>query len=325
MTGRRFRGAAAVAGAARFAVATASQPIYTTPGRSAMKYAYRISVLIVALFAMLVVIAIAFLGLAIMGLAPMGLAPMGLAIMGLAIWALVPGDRSARIYSVMVIFPLVLFGWVTLLSLRTILPLPEEMSADSERTLIVILSWLIAVALAVLGWVVALRTVLAGRPKTPLLYITAALVSLGVSTALIFVLPRTLFRDSAFYASLMIVMIPSIFSMLVTALIGTTRYPYRDILVGMLVLCVLVTIGGWVRFSMIDDNSDMFTGDARHAALGALSEARSCEKLLDVTNYRVVKDDHGRFCVLGYSWWGFPSNESSCGPYRQGNECDLER
>ena len=164
---------------------------------------------------------------------------LGIGVMAFPIGSLVPGDSFEKFYSAVIVFPIVLFVWVTLYSLALITPLSLEDPALSEFG-----RWLIIVALSSLGAAVALRTVLANRPRTPLLYAAVALCALGISTGLLFALPETLIRDNGPYVSLMAILAVSGLPMLGTVLIGTLEYRIRQIAVGILALSAVGTIAG---------------------------------------------------------------------------------
>ena len=171
---------------------------------------------------------------------------LGIGVMAFPIGSLVPGDSFEKFYSAVVVFPIVLFVWVTLYSLTLIIPLSLEDPALSEFG-----RWLIIIALSSLGAAVALRTVLANRPRTPLLYAAVALCALGISTVLLFALPQTLIRNNGPYVTLMTVLVVSGLPMLGTVLIGTLEHRPRQIVVGLLALSVACTIGGRVLASLM--------------------------------------------------------------------------
>ncbi len=171
---------------------------------------------------------------------------LGIGVMAFPIGSLVPGDSFEKFYSAVIVFPIVLFVWVTLYSLRLIAPLSLE-----DPALIEFGRWLIIIALSSLGAAVVLRTVLANMPRTPLLYAAVALCALGISTGLLFALPQTLIRNNGPYVTLMTVLVVSGLPMLGTVLIGTIEHRPRQIVVGLLALSAACTIGGRVLASLM--------------------------------------------------------------------------
>ena len=240
----------------------------------------------------------------------------------LLVWTLVPGSRRAKAYLIFVVFPLASLTSValTLTSFLILPPWPVNLELNLQPGIIAaaidIGSGLLTIAaLSSLAAAMALRTFLAKKAKTPLLYVTVALIPLGISTALIFLMaPGAVLLAPGF----LIVLSP----MLGTVLIGTLEYPVQHIAVGVLVPVMIIVIGGWARMGMIDDGLDAFTGQERVEAEQALrlwgcfgGDGRPSPPPV----LRVVKGDGGEFRVLGYTWWGLPSNERSCGAYRQWN------
>ena len=235
-------------------------------------------------------------------------------LVGTALLVWLPGVRGSKAYLIFVVFPL-----ASLVSAALFLTfIFIAISADPDRVvnerLMVIGSGLLTIAVvSSLGASVALRTVLAKRDRTPLLYITVALTALAISTVLLFLMYPLAVTFSAGY---IIVLSP----MLGTVLIGTLGYPGQQIVVGMLVLAALILVGGWARLGMIGDGLDAFTGQERVRAEDAM-RLQGCPYSLrhGAAALRVVKDDGGEFRVLGYTWWGLPSGAESCGAYRQWN------
>ena len=203
-----------------------------------------------------------------------------------------------------------------LTSISTFPPWPVNLEPEIVAAAIDIGSGLLTIAaLSSLAAAMALRTFLAKKAKTPLLYVTVALIPLGISTALIFLMsPGAVILAPGF----LIVLSP----MLGTVLIGTLEYPVQHIVVGTLVLIMVIIVGGWVRVEMIDDGLDAFTGQER-AEAGRALRLEGCFVGLGQPSpppvLRVVKVDGGEFRVLGYTWWGLPSGQRSCGAYRQWN------
>ena len=240
----------------------------------------------------------------------------------LLVWTLVPGNRRAKAYLIFVVFPLASLTSValTLTSFLILPPWPVNLELNLRPGIIAaagdIGSGLLTIAgLSFLAAAIALRTFLAKKAKTPLLYSTVVLIALGIPTALIFLMaPGAVILAPGF----LIVLSP----MLGTVLIGTLEYPVQHIAVGTLVLVMVIIVGGWVRVEMIDDGLDAFTGQERVEAQQAL-RLEGCfvgrGQPLSPPVFRVVKGDGGEFRVLGYTWWGFPSNVWSCGAYRQWN------
>ena len=171
---------------------------------------------------------------------------LGIGVMAFPIGALVPGDSFEKFHSAVIVSPIVLFVWATLYSITRIVPISFDDPALQE-----IGRWLIIIALSSLGAAVALRTVLANRPRTPLLYTAVALCALGISTGLLFALPQTLIRNNDLYVALMAILVVSGLPMLGTVLIGTLEQRHRQIVVGLLAVSAVCTIGGKVLASAI--------------------------------------------------------------------------
>lgn len=109
-----------------------------------------------------------------------------------------------------------------------------------------------------------------------------------------------------------------------TVLTSRIRFPLQYIVIGALAVWAVFTAIGWVwpYLITIDNGLSAFTGQERKEAERALDAAFLCDDLLGLDippAVRVVKDSHGNFRVLGYTWWGLPSGASSCGPYKQWN------
>ena len=233
----------------------------------------------------------------------------------LLVW--LPGVRVSKAYLIFVVFPLASLTSVglTLTSILTPPPWPANLELGIIAAAVDIGIGLLTIAcLSFWSATMALRTVLAKKAKTPLLYATVALIPLGLSTALIFLMSPGAVTLTPYF---LIVLSP----MLGTVLIGTLEYPVQHIAVGTLVLVMIIIVGGWVRVEMIDDGLDAFTGQERVEA----EQALRLEGCFDRSSpprppvRRVVKGDGGEFRVLGYTWWGLPSGVASCGAYRQWN------
>ena len=171
---------------------------------------------------------------------------LGIGIMAFPIGSLVPGDSFEKFHSAVIVFPIVLFVWATLYSITRIAPISFDDPALQELG-----RWLIIIALSSLGAAVALRTVMANRPRTPLLYSAVALCALGISTVALFALPQTLVRNNGVYVALMAILVVSGLPMLGTVLIGTLEQRHRQIVVGLLAVSAVCTIGGKVLASAI--------------------------------------------------------------------------
>ena len=247
-------------------------------------------------------------------------------LMGTALLVWLPGVRVSKVYLIFVVFPLAwltsaALTWTSIL-LLTPLPWPVNLELNLQSGIIAaaidIGSGLLTIAgLSFLATAMALRTFLAKKSKTPLLYVTVVLIPLGISTVLIFLMaPGAVILAPGF----LIVLSP----MLGTVLIGTLEYPVQHIVVGILVLVMIIVVGGWARMRMIDDGLDAFTGQERVEAEQALRLWDCFGGYFDGRPspppvLRVVKGDGGEFRVLGYTWWGLPSGQRSCGVYRQWN------
>ena len=127
--------------------------------------------------------------------------------------------------------------------------------------------------------------------------------------------------DAVVFATLIVV--PTV-GIVGTVLTSRIRFPRQYIVIGALGVWAVITVAGWAWLYLItiDNGLSAFTGQERKEAEDALDGALRCGEPvgLDIPPaIRVVKDGHGNFRVLGYTWWGLPSGASSCGPYKQWN------
>ena len=93
-----------------------------------------------------------------------------------------------------------------------------------------------------------------------------------------------------------------------TVLTNKLKPFYQYLVVGSLVLWIVIMAIGWVRFVMIDDGLNQFTGDER-----ARAEIILKEKKVEMTlcRTRVVKEDNSLDMKL-YTWWGITVSQSLC-------------
>ena len=225
----------------------------------------------------------------------------------------VPGSRTQKAYSILVVFPLLILSSGMLLSVFVSDPNPwysAILYGGEARFLEVFVCLIIATMIVMIG----LRTVLSTKDKTPSLYAKLVFTSLAVSTTF-YLLFRVLLEDVFIYryVHFSLVLVPT----LGTILIGTLRRAYQHVAIGMVVLWIMIAVAGWIRLEMIDDGLGAFTGGERVNAENALKESSRCDIRF---RGRVVRDEVGDLRVLGYTWWGLPSRSQSCGPYyRQWN------
>ena len=220
-----------------------------------------------------------------------------------AIGAVAPANFSAKAYSILVAFPLILVAWLWLWWLLSSSPFGY-------------VGWTVAVsyalAIPLLIGAVTLRTILAGRPRTRSLYIIVALAALGSWVAAI-ALPAVWFLDLATipwigmtFASLggMVLWITiAVATVPGTTLIGTMRHPYRNIVVSAIGLWSVIMFIGWYWAWTMDDGLNAFAGKEREAAERVMQVA-SCDGRTTPMR-RVVKDDNGRLVVEMHTWWRF--------------------
>ena len=267
----------------------------------AMKYAYRILVLVAFLLVILTVIGLRFSSVfPTLDVSSLTLIPMvWLGASGLVV-AIAPTNNSVKLYSILLVFPLVVAASIGVLTLTMILG-PYVYVAG-------VLGWL-GVSL-VIG-IVALRTVLSNIPRTDSLYIVVASCALAIPL----IIPSLFFAVLVF-TSLVIswafvyvlvfltllgagmVFTPS------TVLIITMKYPYRNIVVAGLWLWVMIAGVGWYWAGTMDDGLNAFTSEERAAARSVLYEEHCVNRVNPL--YRVAKDDNGSFRVERRTWWRLP-------------------
>ena len=215
-------------------------------------------------------------------------------------------ERTPIGYSLVVIFPLLLFAWIGLSSMfLTATPSLQY--------------WFIAVFFLLMA--IALIASLALWLKT-----TETLPNLLLSYFLVFGVGLTLLGSFVLSSSNfgLFLLLPAaplllLLSLRVTTLLNQIGHPYRNVVASTIALCAMTAVIGWYWADRLPNGLDAFTGQERIAAKDALSEAY-CDDAFDNPSYlRVVKDESGEFRVLGYTWWGFPSRAPSCWLYRQGN------
>ncbi len=274
----------------------------------AMKYAYRI--LATSLLVILAAIGLALVFritnessfILIFMLNPL----MWLGASGL-VGAIAPPNNSAKSYLILVVLPLFAAASVGFLS----------------AGLIAWIFWPVALLSCWLGvslliGIVAFRTVLSAKPRTPKLYIVVALCALvipWVGLALFYaglIFAGLIFPSTSVSLGFVVVLVfltllaaGAVFKLL-AILIGTIRYPYRNIVVSGLWLWVMIVGIGWYWVETMENGVDAFTGEERVAADQALYRYRThCGNRVS-PGYRVVKDDNGRFIVKYYTWWRIP-------------------
>ena len=222
--------------------------VFVPAGWSAMEFMY----LSLVVFLMIVVTAglFGFVALGIYGvvLGFLGLLSLPMVLISLALLEklgllgmVAPSDHSINVYSFLAVFFLLfILAESGLFSLTLFFPL-SLVWEDGAIYPIVLLGWM-AMSALIAG--VVLRTALAGRTRTPLLYTVVVLVALGISAMFITVLYALTMRNDhsfiyLFYLGQLML------AMLGAVLIGTIRRPYQNIVVGALVIWIVVMIGGF--------------------------------------------------------------------------------
>ena len=157
---------------------------------------------------------------------------------------------------------------------------------------------------------VALRTVLARRPHTLLLYVVVALTAFGISafTYATGILLGTLSIGIIFIFGLIILVAISN-SVFATALIGTMPRPIPNIMVTGIGLLVVILVVGWFWLDTMDNGLYAFSGEERAAAEWVLKTAKCPDTFLRPINIRIVKSNDGEFLVSGYTWWRLPTGD----------------
>lgn len=216
-------------------------------------------------------------------------------------------ERTPIGYSLVVIFPLLLFAWVGLSSMFL------TATPSLQYWFVAVFFLLMAIAL-IASLVLWLKT-------------TETLPNLLLSYFVVFGVGLTLlgsFVVSSFNFGLFLMLLPAVpllllLSLRVTTLLNQIGHPYRNVVATTIALCAMTAVTGWYWGDRLPNGLDVFTGQERIAAKDALSEAHCEDAVANPSYLRVVKDESGEFRVLGYTWWGFPSRAPSCGTYRQGN------
>lgn len=229
-----------------------------------------------------------------------------LAYMILLLGFLILNRSIGKPYSFVVIFPPFLIAIAGLVSLHQVYPLPryDELSAGQ----IILVMLLFCLSTIVMIYKVVVRLSRKDRDSTPFSHITIALYTLGILS----------------YTSAIIIIPYIVYLSLIPAVLGTilaSRSSYQRIIIAVICVWSVIMIGGWIRMRMIDNGLDTFVGQERVAAERALRDSR-CNDIgigMYPNKVQVIKEDTDEFRVLGYTWWGLPSNSPSCGPYRQGN------
>lgn len=158
------------------------------------------------------------------------------------IGVLAPGGHVSKIYAVTIIFPLTFLPWYTVFVWFGSVPIPFE---NTGEVLAVVLSLIIALLIRA----VVLRTVLATKTKTSRIYVAVAMAAL-TSSSMVILLPSIMFPHisifSEFYFGIyyrfLVALVPLMISGLGAILISTIRRPHQHIIVGVLAICVFITI-----------------------------------------------------------------------------------
>lgn len=160
---------------------------------------------------------------------------------------------------------------------------------------------------------VALRTMLAGRRRTLLLYIVLALTAIGISAvtfaAAIVLGTLSLVITGMSFIFVVILLVAISNSVFATALIGTMPRPIPNIMVTGIGLLVMIHVVGWYWPETMDNGLYAFSGEERAAAERALKRAKCPDALLRPITIRIVKSDDGEFLLRGYTWWRLPTGD----------------
>ena len=154
---------------------------------------------------------------------------------------------------------------------------------------------------------VALRTMLADRRRTLLLYIIVALTAFGISAVtfaaavVLGTLSGVIVGMSLIFVIFLLVAISN--SVFATQLIGTMPRPIPNIMVTGIGLLVMILVVGWYWHETMDNGLYAFSGEERAAAERVLKNAKCPDTLLRPIDIRVVKSSDGEFLLRGYTWW----------------------
>lgn len=227
-----------------------------------------------------------------------------------AISITVRGEHMSILYALLVLFPLILLGWIGLSSMfltTTYGPLYWAITALSLMTVGMIIA------------PVVLRSRAVSMAQKPLFSWT-----LGAYLIALLILIWLFSGVAEFALAMYGILVPALpflllLSLRMKELLGRIGHPYRNIVSSGIALWAMIAIVGWYWTGAVPDGLDAFAGQERVDALNTMRQAHCEDAISNPTPTRVVKDDSGGFRVLGYTWWRFPSRAPSCGPYRQGN------
>lgn len=154
---------------------------------------------------------------------------------------------------------------------------------------------------------VALRTMLADRRRTLLLYIVLALTAIGISAvtfaAAVVLGTLSLVITGASFIFVVILLVAISNSVFATALIGTMPRPIPNIMVTGIGLLVMILVVGWYWHRTMDNGLYAFLGEERAAAERVLKNAKCPDTLLRPITIKIVKSGDGEFLLRGYTWW----------------------
>lgn len=160
---------------------------------------------------------------------------------------------------------------------------------------------------------VALRTMLAGRRRTLLLYTVLALTAFGISAVtfaaavVLGTLSLVITGMSFIFVIFLLVAISN--SVFTTALIGTMPRPIPNIVVTGIGLLVMILVVGWYWQQTMDNGLYAFSGEERAAAERVLKNAKCPDTPLRPIDIRIVKSGDGEFLLRGYTWWRLPTGD----------------
>ena len=209
-------------------------------------------------------------------------------------------ERSTEISLHLRVFSIVMIAWLGMVFQFWTIEMEDE-------SFVLLISLFVVVSNSLTLGVVTLRTMLADRRRTLLLYIMVVLTSIGISTAtysiavVLGILSTAIVGISSVFVLALLVAIPG--SVLWTALIGTMRRSVRNVTVAGIGMLVMILVVGWYWHQTMDNGLYAFSGEERAAAERALKSARCPDTPLHLITIRIVKSDDGEFLLRGYTWW----------------------
>ena len=239
-------------------------------------------------------------------------------------------NHSRKSYLGLGVFPLLLITSAALLAtafltLYVVLDLFERLLGSHLVTVLVLPLIIPFGALLIvlptslmIGALILRRKDLSGRPRTLVLCIVVAMISLGITVvALGSVIGIGIFLFVAPFSGIdapgvaiafivfVIVLSPIAGAVPGTVLIGRMHRPIRSITVAGIGLVAVILVAGWYWYLTVDDGLDAFSG---RDLVSAERVSFRAECPLGFDNRRHVFEHDGAFMVRGYTWWRFSAD-----------------